>query len=189
MHTSHIGSGTGVLLGQTPPTVIFIDTTIQFLTNHVFHAILGDVATRGQPRRLLRFLFLGLSVYCEGHKHAAHRLFLDLLKLFLVRLVFFIALITIISLLRRLLSLSSYLIMFLKLAKMHKSIVVFSALDQFKTATQISSEAVSLIECMNLRHVVRLPQFQMLIHIIHSIFSHRKHDVANFLCHLSRDDI
>lgn len=67
--------------------------TLHFeVRDHVFHAVLGDVPSGRQGRRLLVLLVLIILYQGETHKEACHGLLLDRLKLLLVELVIFIRL-------------------------------------------------------------------------------------------------
>jgi len=71
----------------------------------------------------------------------------------------------------------------------HKSVIIFTALDQIEAVPEIVCETITLVDLVDLGHVVLLTQLQVLVHVVYGVLRHLEHQVANFLSHLGRDDI
>ena len=63
----------------------------------------------------------------------------------------------------------SFGLLLLQGSVVHKHIVLVTALDQVEAMMQVALNAISLVEGLNLAHVLLLTQFNVLLHVVHGV--------------------
>ena len=72
---------------------------------------------------------------------------------------------------------------------MHEPIVVLAALDHLETRAQISTKLVSLVNRLNLAHVVFFSEFEVFFHVVERIFRHGQQKIPQIVGHSLRHDV